>query len=150
MTTGARRLVALMFAVGLEASSHAAGIKETAKLTVSGAGLPQSIEISEPSVLALSRVYAGTFIGAAATAPDAAWPRYAVAFDIQTSDGVKEAAYVVTYSKSRWTGEGYVYLPGPGDDWYRRNIGTILRDGQDGKWHHASPAWCEAINARLP
>jgi hypothetical protein len=150
MTTGARNLVALVVAVGLEASPHAVGIKETAKLTVSGAGLPRSIEITEQSVLVLSNVFAGTFIGAGATAPDAAWPRYAVAFDIQTGDGVKEAAYVVMYSKNRWTGEGYIYLPGPGDDWYRRNIGTILRDGQDGKWHRASPAWGEAINLRLP
>jgi hypothetical protein len=136
-------------AVGLESSPYAVGTKETARLTVSGAGLPTSIEITEPSVLALSSVYEGAFIGAEATAPDVAWPRYSVAFDIQTNDGVKEAAYRITYSKNRWTGEGFIYLPGPGDDWYRRNISTILRDGQDGKWHRASPAWCEAINARL-
>jgi hypothetical protein len=139
-----------MVTVGLGAAPQGVGVKETAKLTVSGPGLARSIEITQQSVLVLSNVFAGTFIGAAATAPDAAWPRYAVAFDIQTMNGVKEAAYVVTYSRNRWTGEGYIYLPGPGDEWYRRNIGTILREGEDGSWHRASPGWCEAINAQLP
>jgi hypothetical protein len=150
MTTRTRNLVALFVVIGLDASLHAAGIKETARLTVSGAGLSQSIEITDRSVLALSNVFAGTFIGATATAPDTASPRYAVAFDIQTADGVKEAAYLVIYSKNRWTGEGYIYLPGHGDDWYRRNVGTILREGHDGTWHRASPAWADAINRWLP
>jgi hypothetical protein len=101
-------------------------------------------------VLALSNVFDGTFIGDATPPPDAAWPRYIVTFDIQTLDGVKPAAYVVTYSRNRWTGEGFIYLPGPGDDRYRRNIGTVLRQGQDGKWHRPSAAWGDAINARLP
>jgi hypothetical protein len=32
------------------------------------------------------------------------------------------------------TGDGFVYLPGRGDEWYRENTGTIIRDGLDGKW----------------
>jgi hypothetical protein len=63
---------------------------------------------------------------------------------------VKPAAYVVTYSKNRWTGEGFIYLPGRSEDAYRRNISTIIRDGQDGHWHHASQAWSAAIGARVP
>ena len=150
MATRTCSLVALVVVVGLGASLPAAGVKETVKLTVSGAGLSQAIEITDRSLLDLSNVFAGTFIGAAAPAPDAASPRFAVAFDIQARDGVREAAYVLTYSKDRWTGEGYIYLPGPRDNWYRRNIGTILRDGQDGTWHRASPAWGDAINKLLP
>jgi hypothetical protein len=144
-----RSLMALVVAVGLAGSARAVGIKDTTKLTVSGAGLQPSIEITDPPVLALSNVYDGTFIAAPATEPDAAWPRYTVAFDIQTLDGVKAAAYVVYYCPDRWTGDGFIYLPGQGGEWYRRNISTILRDGQDGRWHHASGAWSAAINGRL-
>jgi hypothetical protein len=60
------------------------------------------------------------------------------------------AAYVVVYSKDRWTGEAFIYLPGRADDSYRRNISTILRGGQDGHWYHASQAWSTAMNAHLP
>ena len=110
-------------------------------LTISGPGLTQPIVVIDPQILTLSNVYAGTFIGTLASEPDKASLRYTVTFDVQTRDGVKKGAYVVTYSKNRWTGEGFVYLPGRGDESYRRNIGTILRDGQDGRWHQASEAW---------
>jgi hypothetical protein len=150
MTIHVRCLIALMVAVGLEGSLHAVGIKGTANLTISGPGLAQSLTVTDPPALALSNVFAGAFIGAPATRPDAAWPRYTVAFDVQTLDGLKTAAYVVTYSKNRWTGEGFIYLPGRGEKAYRRNVSTILRNGQDGRWHHASEAWCKAINERLP
>jgi len=146
-------VIALIVVVGLEGSPHAVsprdGIKQTVKLTVTGAKLQQSIEITDPAVLALSFVYGGTFIGAPASEPDPAWPRYTVTFDVQTLDGVKAAAYVVNYCTDSTTGEGFIYLPGPGDGSYRRNISTILRDGQDGRWHRASAAWGGAINARL-
>lgn len=143
-------LLTLIIALGPQALSPAVGIKETAKLTISGPGLPQSIEVTDPSVLTLSGVYGGTFIGTPATEPDAAWPRYAITFDIQTGQGVRVAAYVVYYSKNRWTGDGFIYLPGRGENWYPNNIGTIIRDGQDGRWHHASAAWGHAISAHLP
>jgi len=29
---------------------------------------------------------------------------------------------------------------------YRRNVSTILRDGQDGYWHHASEEWSAVIS----
>ena len=143
-------LLALIIALGPQALSPAVGIKETAKLTISGPGLDPSLEITDRPVLALSGVFGGTFIGTPATEPDAAWPRYVITFDIQTGQGVKLAAYVVYYTKNRWTSEGFLYLPGRGENWYRNNISTILRDGQDGKWHHASDAWARAINALLP
>jgi hypothetical protein len=145
----ARCLVALVVAVGLEGLLHAALPKETVKLTISGPGLPQSIEVTDPFALALASVFSGEFIGTPATEPDPSWPRYAVAFDVQTLDRVK-MAYVVSYSRSRWTGEGFIYLPGRGENWYRLNISTIIRDGQDGRWHHAPAAWSHAINAHLP
>jgi hypothetical protein len=145
----ARSLVALVCVVGLEGVPHAAQPKETVKLTISWPGLPQSIEVTDPPALALANVFSGAFIGTPATEPDPAWPRYAVAFDVQTLERVK-MAYVVYYSRDRWTGKAFVYLPGPGENWYRLNISTIIRDGQDGLWHRALAAWSDAIDAHLP
>jgi hypothetical protein len=125
-------------------------IKETVRLTLSGAGIARPLEVTDRQVLALSNVFAGTFIGAPAGEPDAAWPRYAVIFDVQTRDGVKSPAYSLDYSKNRWTGEGFIHLPGRGDDRYRINIGTIMRGMQDGAWHRASDEWSRAINPLLP
>jgi hypothetical protein len=150
MTSSTRILAALVVVVALEGSLHAVAIKETVKLTISGPGLSQSLEVSDPPVLALSNVYAGTFIGALATAPDPTLWRYTVTFNIQTAKDVRVAAYTVQYVRGQWTGEGFIYLPGRGDESYRRNIFTILRDGQDGTWRYASPDWSAAINAHLP
>jgi hypothetical protein len=80
------------FTSKLESESGRSGWRRRSR---SGAGLQRSIEITDPPVLALSNVYDGTFIGVPATEPDAAWPRHTVAFDVQTLDGVKAAAYVV-------------------------------------------------------
>jgi hypothetical protein len=141
----------ILFAAVIAAATdvHTAAIKETARLTVSRFGLAQAIEITDPAVLALSNVFAGTFIGEPATEPDAEWPRYAVAFDIQARDGIKVSAYVVAYCVNRWTGEGFVYLPGARDAVYRRNIATILRSGQEGRWHRASDPWSAALHPYL-
>lgn len=153
MTTRMVSFIALTVAVGLELSPHAVspqgGIKQTVKLAITGSQLQQSIEITDPAVLALSFVFGGSFIGAPATEPNPAWPRYTVTFDVQNLDGVKAAAYVVDYRTDSRTGEGFIYLPGPDDAHYRRNISTVLRDGQDGRWHRASAAWSAAINSRL-
>jgi hypothetical protein len=150
MSLSNRSLVALAVALALECAPHALGVKDTVKLTVSSAALQQPVEIVDPVVLEISNIFFGGFIGATAPEPDRDWPRYTVVFDLQTLDGVKGAAYTVTYSRNRWTGEGFVYLPGQGDASYRGNAGTIIRDESDGRWHRASGAWAEALNARLP
>jgi hypothetical protein len=41
--------------------------------------------------------------------------------------------YSVTCVKSPTTGEGFIYLPGRGEEGWRRNVMAILRSGQDGK-----------------
>ena len=146
------RILALFLAAAvIQRVTFAVGIKETAMLTISGPGLSQPLEVTDGDTLALSNVFAGTFIGApAVNPPDAELPRYRIVFDIQTMEGVRRAAYTVLYCKNRWTGDAFVYVPGYGDDGYRRNIGTILRKGQDGRWHRAGGPWSQAINAHLP
>jgi hypothetical protein len=134
----------------VNAVAPAVGIKETARLTIYLSRSTQPVSVTDRNVLDLSNVYAGTFIGAQAEEPDRNWPRYTITFDIQTHEGVKVGGYAVEYTRDISTSDGFVYLPGPGDAWYRSNISTILRTGQDGNWFHSSKAWSAAINARLP
>ncbi|MDO8680646.1 MAG: hypothetical protein Q7R30_19180 [Acidobacteriota bacterium] len=138
----------LLFALVVAGSSpHAqSGIKETVKLNLLGSRL---IEITDPEVLALSNVFSGTFITSTAEAPDAAWPRVAVVFDVQFPGRIKTGAYVVHFCMDPATGDGFIYLPGLGENSYRSNIGTIIRDEQDGRWHRASSEWTSAISAHL-
>jgi hypothetical protein len=123
-------------------------IKSTTKVTVLADGVA-GIEITSADVLELSHVFAGQFIGGAAEAPPEFLTRYTVAFDVQTLDGVKRDAYVVQYVFDDSTGEAFVYLPGRGEPGHRRNLSTIIRDGQDGRWHRASAAWAVSIRAHL-
>jgi hypothetical protein len=58
--------------------------------------------------------------------------------------------YVVYYARHPHTGEGFVYLPAPNEEWYGLNASTILRNGLEGNWLHAPERWSRAINARLP
>lgn len=134
--------------VMLAVSTDAPEIKSTTKLTIfaDGRGL---IEITAPEVLSLSHVFAGQFIGAPAESPDSNFTRFTVVFDIQTMGGVKHGAYAVQYVFDDSTGEAFVYLPGRGDASFRSNISTIIRDGQDGRWHRASAEWAAAIHAYL-
>jgi hypothetical protein len=145
MRTILNSAAALVVLVG---SASAAEIKSTTKLTVIAPGASQLIEITDPEVLRLSHVYGGWFIGDAAPAPDPALTRYTITFDIQTLNGVKTSAYVVQYCVDE-TGEAFIYLPGRGDASHRRNISTILREGQDGTWRHASAEWSAAIREHL-
>jgi hypothetical protein len=145
-----RSLVALAVTFALGGAPHAVGIKETAKITISSTVLAQPIVITDPRVLGLSNVFAGAFIGEQVPRPDVAGPHYTIVFDIQTLNGVRTAAYVVGYSKNRWTGERFIYLPGRGNASYRRNASTILRNGHDGSWHRAAEAWGTVIDSHLP
>jgi hypothetical protein len=134
--------------VMLAASANAPEIKSTTKLTViaEARGL---VEITDPEVLALSHVYAGQFIGALAESPNPDFTRHTVIFDVQTLGGVKHGAYAVQYVFDDSTGEAFVYLPGRGEPAYRSNVSTIIRDGQDGRWHHASAKWAALIRGYL-
>jgi len=123
-------------------------IKSTTRLTIiaDARGL---LEITAPDVLALSHVYAGQFIGEPAESPDSSFAKYTVIFDVQTLGGVKHGAYAVQFVFDDSTGEAFVYLPGRGEPAYRGNISTIVRDGQDGRWHRASAEWSDSIRPYL-
>jgi len=145
----AKLIVAVAAVLGLVASVSAAPeIKSTTRLTILADGQAR-IEITRADLLASSNVYAGTFLGGLAQAPPADLIRYTVAFDVQTHNGVKEGAYVVQYVFDDSTGEAFVYLPGRGEVGHRRNQSTIIRDGQDGRWHSADAAWAASLRQYL-
>jgi hypothetical protein len=141
MITGT--LIALALMVGLV---HAKG--PTVKLTIPGPGVAQALEVTDPN--ALVHVWNGDFIGSPASIPDESLPRYTVSFYALPPRSAVRMVYVVHYARDPKTGQGFVHLPGRGEEWYGLNVSTILRDGQDGKWHQASPAWSTAIAAALP
>ena len=145
----AKLVVTILTVLSLAASIAAApAIKATTKLTIQAVGKPR-VEITRQDLLQSSNVFAGQFIGTLAATPSSALTRYMVSFDVQTNSGVKRGAYVVHYVFDDASGEAFLYLPGRGEVGYRRNLSTIIRDGQDGRWHHADASWASSLREYL-
>ena len=146
MRTILATLLAVTFAAAL---TSAADIKSTTRLQITTSGTPaRSRDITDARVLALSNVFAGRFIDQQVDVPNYQ-ALYTISFDIQTLQGIKADAYVVHYAIDG-AGQAFVYLPGRGESGYRGNVSTIIRDGQDGRWHRASAEWSAAIQPYLP
>ena len=102
-------------------------------------------------------MYAGNFLGPAIESSNPEWQRFVVTFAVGSRTpypalaptGVQRS-YVVHYARDLATDESYVYLPGRGEPGYRQNIGLIIREDHDGRWHRAAPAWAELLNGYLP
>lgn len=140
-------------ALALVAGTVALGAKgSTVKLTVTGPGLRAPIEIVEPAILEASNIFAGSFIGETVTvAPHVTQPIYTVAFDLQPPQNKPvRTAYAVSVARDARTRALWMYLPGRGEAGYALNVGTILRDGQDGHWHRPPHAWAAAIARYVP
>lgn len=154
-----RVLIALALAAQIASGqTPLPGPKMTVKLVISGPGLRDNYEITDREAIK-ANVFGGEFMTAHAEAPDKAWPRFRVAFHINSHERGVHLAYAVIYVRNPKTGEGFVYLPGRGEADYRLNISTIMRDGtaspgaqpaRDGQWQHADAAWSKALNGHLP
>ena len=120
----------------------------TVKLTVTGPGVDHPVEITDSR--ALANVYSNDWFAAPAAGPSTKLPRYVVSFhvDLERGQGVR-VMYAVRYVHDPATGEGFVYLPGRGDEMYKLNVTTIMREGVDGRWYRASKNWDVAIWSRL-
>jgi hypothetical protein len=132
--------------IGLDAKG------ETVKLTITGPGLAAPIEVVEPAILVGSNVFAGSFIGETVdAAPQVKVPTYTVSFDVQPPRNLPvKTAYAVSVARDVRTGALWLYLPGRGEAGYRLNVGTILREGQDGHWHRPPAAWASLVAKYLP
>ena len=143
----------------------------TSKITIAGATLVKPIEITETSIVSRFHVWTGPgttvcrggrgncvegtegFIiewlsGAVAERPSGL-QHYEVSFyatDNRFPDqpGQEQLAYVVAYEYDPGSSQGYVYLPGGGDQWYPLNSASIYR-GREGKWYRANAAWQSVV-----
>jgi hypothetical protein len=124
---------------------------DTVRITISGGGLTRAIEITDPHVLALSNVWFGQFLDASRT-PESEPPKgpspYEVSFFVKLAENNVRKMYVAYYYPNSPEKQGLIYLPSEGAVW-RLNASTILREGRDGKWNYASPAWESLIKPVL-
>ena len=134
----------LMFLGMAQATSAKA---PTVKIIISGGGLTRPIEVTDQRILDISNVWSGQFLGGSkGTAKEAPRGlRYEVSFYVEIADDEVRKVYVLYY----YPKPGYIYLPGKGETWYSLNVGTIIRNGQDGKWNYASPAWEDLIRPMI-
>ena len=128
---------------------------DTAKITIKGAALPSPVEITDQQIGQFS-VWSGPGIringveefegfiinwrqGAVEQIPENL-RRVEVSFYAGAAD--QQPVYIVSYAYNPLTGEGYVYLPGKGDESYARNAATIVHGAQwEGHWFRATSTW---------
>lgn len=113
------------------------------KVTVSGPGLTEPVEITDPEFLTLSNPWVGKFAdwsSASEGGPDAQLV-YEVTLHSRLGRSDLRPVYRFRYAPEPIGRPGHVYLPGKEEPWYRDNVRTILRDGHDGRWHRAAPEW---------
>ena len=125
---------------------------KTVKITIKGADLKAPIEISDPKILENFQVWTGPGTSTderpsliidwpqgPVTKPPQSLRRYQVSF-YAGAPANERIVYVVYYAFSFGDEQGYVYLPGESDEWYRRNVRSIVR-GVEGKWFRAWSDW---------
>ena len=157
MSTTRRMLVVLALSVAAGIPLLARGNAVTVRVDIKAAGSTTVVPVTHPDLLDRSHVYAGAFLGTVTDrAIDPAWPRYVITLLVEPRTPMPALAptgvfkpYVMHYAVDPASGEGFLYLPGHGEDGYRLNTNLIIRDG-DGRWHRADPTWAGLLNAYLP
>jgi hypothetical protein len=115
----------------------------TVEIVISGGGLSKEIEVTDPRVLAISDVWLGQFLDSSRGPLDKVRPgasAFELSFFVKIADNDIRKMYVAYYIPNSTPDQGYIYLPGKGPI-HTLNAGTIIRNGRDGKWSYASPAW---------
>jgi hypothetical protein len=139
------------FALVVLVVAPAFGKGQTVKLTVSGPGISQPIDVTDRDAISAS-AWGNDFFdveNGPIAAPDAALPRYVVQFYVQPPQGgAVEMKYAVYLVLDRTAGRAMVYLPEPRDELYRLNS-AMVREGQEGKWYFASAKWSRALRVAL-
>ena len=140
----------------------------TTRVRITGGTLAAPVDLTEPGVVAIADVWSGpgTFVngveatdgfivdwasGAVIELP-ATGQSFDVSFYVADPNGAasrqqERLAYVVRFRMAA-NGRGYVYLPGPADEFYRLNAATILRGGE-GKWFHSTREWEQAVRTHV-
>ncbi len=120
------------------------------KITISGPGLANPVEITDPQILSHFSPWEDGYFDA----PKGALPTgpktdriYQVFIYSKDNNNQLQVRYAFQYVPGQ---PGYVYLPGKNDPWYEVNIGTILRGSTfEGHWFYASKEWGDFIQPIL-
>jgi hypothetical protein len=115
------------------------------KITISGPGLSEPIEITNRELLSRFSPWSNAFLDQYEEPLkdlSAADNLYEVEFYLQDSAGNLQVGYVFYYAPGQ---PGTIYFPGMGEVWYQTNSSLRYGEGQDGNWFVASRAWDDAI-----
>ena len=158
-----RWCVVLLVVLAAPALLSAKGL--TTKVVMTGPHLTTPIEITDPDLLRSFTVWAGPGTGVngveqldgfvadwrsgAVTERPAGLQRYEASFYVKYVNRPLEGqqdqlAYVIYYESAGSGGQGYVYLPGKADAWYRLNTRAIYR-GREGQWFRATNEWDRVV-----
>jgi hypothetical protein len=129
------------------------------EIVITGGGLSRAAEVRCRQMLEGLDPWRGGFIDwqrGPVAAPSDRGPSYEILFYMKWNGrhssldrGDLKLIYNVRYRLGSDGGPGYVYLPGK-DDKYSVNMGTIIRENDDGKWHQASANLDSLIKRVLP
>ncbi|PWT81158.1 MAG: hypothetical protein C5B44_04230 [Acidobacteria bacterium] len=149
MRTILQTTIATLVLLSWLGSVHAKGIPNL--VVIKSVKLQHPIEITDRETLNEFSPWSGKFIDwkrGVVPAPTDQKPQFEVLIYMKSTRGDLRLIYTVMYCPQPDNRTGYIYLPGKDDSRYSTNVSTILRDGDDGKWHLANPAW-EATVKRL-
>ena len=118
----------------------------TSKLVIEGGGLTKQLEVTDPRILEVSKIWSygdDSFLDYSRD-PARKSPHlqrtYEVSFYAKLEPNDDRKMYAVRYYPNP-AGQSYIYLPGDKDAWGAGKKGAIIRAGRDGKWNYVSPAW---------
>jgi len=152
-------LIAISVAIIISANLSSSYGKRSPDKIIIFQGRLSSFELTDTKTLKAFDPWNGQFVdwakGVVATPSDqsqsckvffyAKWPGRRSNYD----RGDLKMVYAVIYVPGRDGLPGCIYLPGPGEEFFPNNSGTILREHEDGKWHQASTAWDAVMNRLL-
>jgi DNA-binding beta-propeller fold protein YncE len=125
---------------------------ETVKITVSGGGLKRTITVTDPRILDLSHAWGETFLDTSRPpideSPQGPWPYEVSLYSLIGENDVRKTC-VLYYYPANSTAAGLIYLPSSSSAVWELNVGTVLRQGRDGKWNYAAPAWDALMKSEI-
>jgi hypothetical protein len=129
------------------------------EIVITGGRLSRAVEVHDRQMLEGLDPWRGGFIDwkrGPVAPPSDRGPSYEILFYMKWKGrhssldrGDLKLIYNVLYRPRSDDGPGYVYLPGK-DDKYSVNMGTIIRENDDGKWHQSSASFDSLIKRVLP
>ena len=133
-------LTGIMLLLTLHLSSAKA---PTVRITIAGGKLTRPLVLTDNELLDSSPAWGSAFLDFSKP-PLGEVPKVSTTYELTLYSEIAEndirKTCVFFYAPGFSAEQGLIYLPGKGSLWLL-NAGTIIRQGRDGKWSYASPAW---------